>query len=166
MNAVQNNLNRQNENVNDVNVNAKNQNTLNVTNSLNNLQHVNNNHIDNNNNYNKNMVSDLYKYTVNRIVETKNSLSGVDLFFMFLIGILIVIVILSPFILVTVFGNRSRVMCLTGSNKNAKLANLTLTFIAISWIGGFIPLIGPMVHLVGMIGTIVLIVLSQKKCYK
>ena len=91
--------------------------------------------------------------------------TGKDLFFVFLFCIGMVLVILTPLILITIFGHKARMLCLYGKNKNLNYANMTLSFLVLAWLGGFVPFIGPLLHLAGIMGTIILIVLSNRHCH-
>ena len=108
------------------------------------------------------VLKDSFTRLMERIIKQP---TGKDLFFVFLFFVGMILVILTPLILVTVFGHKARMLCLYSKNKNLNYANMTLSFLVLAWLGGFIPFIGPFLHLIGIIGTIVLIVLSNRHCH-
>ena len=79
--------------------------------------------------------------------------------------VLVLLLGLAISITVTVFGHKARVKCV-GNSKFGFYSPLIITFLILMWLGNLVPLYGIVVTLVGLVGAITMIVLSNKNCVK
>lgn len=82
------------------------------------------------------------------------------------VAIVVVLVIcLGISILLTVLGHKARVKCI-GHPKYGFYSPLIITFLILMWLGNLVPPFTTIATLVGLIGTIVMIVLANDNCKK
>ena len=77
--------------------------------------------------------------------------------------VLVLLVGLAISITVTIFGHKARVKCV-GNSKFGFYSPLIITFLIIMWLGNMIPPFGFFATLVGLVGAVIMIVLSNKNC--
>ena len=82
-----------------------------------------------------------------------------------LIAIIIFVISLSITILLTVLGHKARVKCI-GHPKYGFYSPLIITFLILMWLGNLIPPFTTIATVIGLIGTIVMIVLANDNCKK
>lgn len=82
------------------------------------------------------------------------------------VAIVVVLVIcLGISILLTVLGHKARVKCI-GNPKYGFYSPLIITFLILMWLGNLIPPFTTVATVIGLIGTIVMIVLANDNCKK
>jgi hypothetical protein len=82
------------------------------------------------------------------------------------VAIVVVLVIcLGVSILLTVLGHKARVKCI-GHPKYGFYSPLIITFLILMWLGNLVPPFTTVATLVGLIGTIVMMVLANDNCKK
>lgn len=77
----------------------------------------------------------------------------------------VLVVCLGISILLTVLGHKARVKCI-GNPKYGFYSPLIITFLILMWLGNLVPPFTTIATLVGLIGTIVMIVLANDNCKK
>jgi len=68
-------------------------------------------------------------------------------------------------ILLTVLGHKARVKCI-GNPKYGFYSPLIITFLILMWLGNLFPPVTTIATVIGLIGTIVMIVLANDNCKK
>lgn len=82
------------------------------------------------------------------------------------VAIVVVLVIaLGISILLTVLGHKARVKCI-GHPKYGFYSPLIITFLILMWLGNLVPPFTTIATVIGLIGTIVMIVLANDHCKK
>lgn len=82
------------------------------------------------------------------------------------VAIVVVLVIaLGISILLTVLGHKARIKCV-GHPKYGFYSPLIITFLILMWLGNLVPPFTTIATVVGLIGTIVMIVLANDHCKK
>ena len=83
-----------------------------------------------------------------------------------IIGVVLVLLVsLAISITITIFGHKARVKCV-GNSKFGFYSPLIITFLILMWLGNLIPPFGFFITLVGLVGSIVMIILANKNCKK
>lgn len=77
----------------------------------------------------------------------------------------VLVVFLGISILLTVLGHKARVKCI-GNPKYGFYSPLIITFLILMWLGNLVPPFTTVATVVGLIGTIVMIVLANDNCKK
>ena len=77
----------------------------------------------------------------------------------------VLVVCLGISILLTVLGHKARVKCI-GNPKYGFYSPLIITFLILMWLGNLVPPFTTVATVVGLIGTIVMIVLANDNCKK
>jgi len=77
----------------------------------------------------------------------------------------VLVVCLGISILLTVLGHKARVKCI-GNPKYGFYSPLIITFLILMWLGNLVPPFTTVATVIGLIGTIVMIVLANDNCKK
>ena len=77
----------------------------------------------------------------------------------------VLVVCLGISILLTVLGHKARVKCI-GHPKYGFYSPLIITFLILMWLGNLVPPFTTIATVIGLIGTIVMIVLANDNCKK
>ena len=77
----------------------------------------------------------------------------------------VLVVCLGVSILLTVLGHKARVKCI-GNPKYGFYSPLIITFLILMWLGNLVPPFTTIATVIGLIGTIVMIVLANDNCKK
>lgn len=77
----------------------------------------------------------------------------------------VLVICLGISILLTVLGHKARVKCI-GNPKYGFYSPLIITFLILMWLGNLFPPVTTISTVIGLIGTIVMIVLANDNCKK